>query len=79
MRMLLWQFSKPVLYASVIAWPVAAYIMNRWLNEFAYHVPLGTWPFVATTALTLVIALLTVSAQCWPVARAKPAAALRYE
>jgi len=79
MRMLLWQFSKPVLYASLIAWPVAAYIMNRWLNEFAYHVPLGPWPFVATTALTLVIALLTVSAHCWPVARAKPAAALRYE
>ena len=79
MRMLLWQFSKPVLYASLIAWPVAAYIMNRWLNEFAYHVPLGPWLFVGTTALTLVIALLTVSAHCWPVARARPAAALRYE
>ena len=79
MRMLLWQFSKPVLYASLIAWPVAAYIMNRWLQGFAYHVPLGPWLFIATTALTLVIALLTVSAHCWPVARAKPVAALRYE
>jgi putative ABC transport system permease protein len=79
MRMLLWQFSKPVLYASLIAWPVAAYIMNRWLQGFAYHVPLGAWLFIATTALTLIVALLTVSAHCWPVARAKPAAALRYE
>lgn len=79
MRMLLWQFSKPVLYASVIAWPVAAYLMNRWLQGFAYHVLLGPWLFIATTALTLIVALLTVSAHCWPVARARPAAALRYE
>jgi putative ABC transport system permease protein len=79
MRLLLWQFSRPVLYGSIIAWPVAAYIMNRWLQGFAYHVPLGLWLFIATTALTLIIALLTVSAHCWPVARAKPAAALRYE
>jgi putative ABC transport system permease protein len=79
MRMLLWQFSKPVFYGSLIAWPVAAYIMNRWLQAFAYHVELGPWLFIATTALTLIIALITVSAHCWPVARAKPAAALRYE
>jgi putative ABC transport system permease protein len=79
MRMLLWQFSKPVLYGSLIAWPVAAYIMNRWLQGFAYHVQLGPWLFIATTALTLIVALVTVSAHCWPVARAKPAAALRYE
>jgi putative ABC transport system permease protein len=79
MRMLLWQFSRPVLYGSLIAWPVAAYIMNRWLQGFAYHVPLAPWLFIATTALTLIVALVTVSAHCWPVARAKPAAALRYE
>jgi putative ABC transport system permease protein len=79
MRMLLLQFSKPVFYGSLIAWPVAAYIMNRWLQGFAYHVPLGPWLFIATTALTLIVALVTVSAHCWPVARAKPAAALRYE
>jgi putative ABC transport system permease protein len=79
MRMLLLQFSKPVFYGSLIAWPVAAFIMNRWLQGFAYHVPLGPWLFIATTALTLIVALATVSAHCWPVARAKPAAALRYE
>jgi putative ABC transport system permease protein len=79
MRMLLWQFSRPVLYGSLIAWPVAAYIMHRWLQGFAYHVELGPWLFIATTALTLIVALVTVSAHCWPVARAKPAAALRYE
>jgi putative ABC transport system permease protein len=79
MRLLLWQFSKPVLYGSLIAWPVAAYIMNRWLQGFAYHVDLGLWLFIATSASTLLVALATVSAQCWLVARAKPAAALRDE
>jgi putative ABC transport system permease protein len=79
MRLLLWQFSKPVLYGSLIAWPVAAYIMNRWLQGFAYHVDLGPWLFIATSASTLLVALATVSAQCWLVARAKPAAALRDE
>jgi putative ABC transport system permease protein len=79
MRMLLWQFSKPVLYGSLIAWPVAAFVMDRWLKGFAYHVQLGAWMFVATTVLTLVVALVTVSAHSWSVARAKPAVALRYE
>jgi putative ABC transport system permease protein len=79
MRMLLWQFTKPVLYGSLIAWPVAAFIMYRWLQGFAYHVPLDPWLFIATTVLTLIVALATVSAHCWPVARAKPGAALRYE
>jgi putative ABC transport system permease protein len=79
MRLLLWQFSKPVLYANLIAWPVAALIMHRWLQGFAYHVPLDPRLFIATSLLTLIVALATVSAQCWPVARAKPAAALRDE
>jgi putative ABC transport system permease protein len=79
MRLLLWQFSKPVLYATLVAWPVAAFIMHRWLQGFAYHVPLDPWLFIATSALTLLVALATVGAQCWPVARAKPVAALRDE
>jgi putative ABC transport system permease protein len=79
MRLLLWQFSKPVLYANLIAWPVAALIMHHWLQGFAYHVPLDPRLFIATTLLTLIVALATVSAHCWPVARAKPAAALRDE
>jgi hypothetical protein len=43
------------------------------------HVQLDPWLFIATTALTLIVALVTVSVDCWPVARAKPAAALWYE
>jgi hypothetical protein len=52
--------------------------MRRWLEKFAYHIELTAWPFVASTALTLCIALLTVSLHCQAVASEKPVSALRY-
>jgi putative ABC transport system permease protein len=78
-RLLLWQFGKPVLWANVIAWPAAGYLMNRWLQGFAYHAPLEPALFVAAAAMTLAMALLTVSVHSILVARAKPVLALRYE
>jgi putative ABC transport system permease protein len=78
-RLLLWQFGKPVLWANLIAWPVAGYLMHRWLQGFAYHTSLQPVIFVGAAAVTLVIALLTVSAHSILVARAKPVEALRYE
>ena len=78
-RLLLWQFTLPVLWANLIAWPAAWWAMNRWLQGFAYRVDLPPWLFVAATALAVVIALVTVSTHAWLVARAKPVTALRYE
>lgn len=78
-RLLLWQFARPVLWANLITWPLAAWLMTRWLQTFAYHIDLPLWLFPATGAATLTIALLTVSAHSILVARAKPVAALRYE
>lgn len=78
-RLLLRQFAKPVLWANLIAWPVTAYAMQRWLQGFAYHVDLPLWLFPAAAALALLIALLTVSTHSILVARAQPVAALRYE
>jgi putative ABC transport system permease protein len=77
--LLLRQFAQPVLWANLIAWPVAAWVMRQWLQGFAYHVDLPLWPFPAAAATTLVIALLTVTTHSMLVARAKPVAALRYE
>lgn len=77
--LLLWQFSKPLLWANLIAWPVAAWVMQRWLNGFAYHINLPLWLFPATALLTALIALATVSTHALRVARAKPVTALRYE
>jgi putative ABC transport system permease protein len=78
-RLLVWELTKPVLWANAIAWPAAAFFLNGWLHGFAYHVELQPWLFVAATALALLVALLTVSVQCYRVARDKPIAALRYE
>ncbi|MGC3982659.1 MAG: ABC transporter permease [Steroidobacteraceae bacterium] len=79
MRLLVWQFIKPVLWASLMAWPIAGLVMNRWLHGFAYHIDLELWTFIAAAGVALVIALLTVSTHCYLVARAKPVLALRYE
>jgi putative ABC transport system permease protein len=53
--------------------------MSRWLNGFAYHVNMPVLLFAASSALAVVIALLTVGIHCWRVASAKPVRALRYE
>ena len=77
--LLLWRFSKPVAWANLIAWPVAGYLMNRWLHTFPYHTTLQVWLFVAAGAGALLLALVTVSAHSMLVARASPVTALRYE
>jgi putative ABC transport system permease protein len=79
LRLLLWQFSKPVMWANLIAWPVAGWAMQRWLDGFAYHVDLPLWLFPAAALASLLIALGTVTAHSLRVSRAKPVAALRYE
>ncbi len=78
-RFLLWKFSVPVCWAALLAWPVTAYLMGRWLNRFAYHVALEPGLFAAATAGALLIAILTVSVHCRRVARIKPAVSLRSE
>src|SRR5262249_14967393 len=79
LRLILWQFAKPVLWANLIAWPVAYVVMRRWLEGFAYHVDLAPWMFLAASALALSIAVLTVIGHALLVARSQPVAALRYE
>jgi len=79
LRLLLWQFARPVLGSIVIAWIIAGAVMNRRLHGFAYHVELDPWLLLAAAGAGLVIALSTVGAHCYLIARARPVAALRYE
>jgi putative ABC transport system permease protein len=79
LKLLLWSFTKPVLWANLIAWPVAFFAMRWWLAGFAYHVDVAPWTFVAAAAAALIIAWSTVLLHALSVARSKPAAALRYE
>ncbi|PSJ36720.1 ABC transporter permease [Allosphingosinicella deserti] len=78
-RLLAWQFSKPVMLSNLIAWPVAWWVMRDWLNGFDARVPLGPGPFLLAGAIALAIALGTVSGHAIRVARLNPIHALRYE
>jgi putative ABC transport system permease protein len=78
-RLLLWQFSVPVLIANVVAWPVAYYYLHHWLESYAYRIALSPLYFVLAGATALVIAWITVVAHALRVARANPIHALRYE
>jgi putative ABC transport system permease protein len=73
------EFTKWVIAANFIAWPVAYYVMNRWMQNFAYRTSLGIWPFLLSAVLALGIALITVSAQSIRAALADPIDSLRYE
>jgi putative ABC transport system permease protein len=79
LRLLLWQFVKPVLLANLIAWPVGYVVMSWWLHGFVYHVNPSLWTFVLAAAAAVLIATVTVATQSLMVARAKPVTALRYE
>ena len=72
-------FLKLVLVANLIAWPIAYYAMNQWLQSFAYRIDLGISTFILSGLIALLIALLTVSYQAIKAARANPVEALRYE
>jgi putative ABC transport system permease protein len=78
-RLLVWQFSKPVVLANLIAWPVAWWVMRDWLNSFDARIDLGPGPFVLAGMLALVVALGTISGHAVKVARLNPIHALRYE
>ena len=73
------QFSKWVLLANLLSWPLAYFAMNKWLSNYAYRIPLSWWIFPLAGAAALLIAFLTVSYQAVTAARANPADALHYE
>jgi heme/copper-type cytochrome/quinol oxidase subunit 2 len=73
------EFTKWVLIANIIAWPVAYYAMHRWLEGFAYRTNIGIFTFIISALLALMIALLTVSFKTIKAALADPIEALRYE
>ena len=73
------EFIRLVAFASLIAWPVAYYVLNDWLSNFSYRIDLGVAAFAMSTALAVGIALVTVSYQAWKVAHTNPVDALKYE
>jgi putative ABC transport system permease protein len=73
------EFIKWILIANAIAWPLAYYVMNNWLKNFAYRIDMSVWIFAASGLLVMVLALLTVSSHAIKAAAANPVESLRYE
>ena len=78
-QLLVWQFSRPVVIANVIAWPIAWWVMRDWLNGFDARISLTPVPFLIAGVLALLIAILTVGGHAVRIARSSPIHALRYE
>jgi len=65
--------------SNVIAWPIAYYLMDKLLNNYAYRTSLAAWVFIVSGMMAVFIALLTVCVKIVRVAHSNPADSLRYE
>jgi putative ABC transport system permease protein len=72
-------FLKLVLVASIIAFPVAWWAMNKWLQDFAYRVNISWWVFALAACIAVLIALVTISYQSIKAAITNPVKSLRTE
>ena len=74
-------FTKLVILATLAAWPLAYFAMDRWLQDFAYRISINSQydTFVWSAVLAFAIAVLTVIYQAVKVAISNPVKALRYE
>ena len=78
-RGLLKDFVKPIFIAAIVATPIAWYVMNKWLEDFAYRINISWWVFVVAGLLALSIAMITISFQAVQAAVANPVKSLRTE
>lgn len=73
------EISKLVIISSLIAWPIAWYFMNRWLQGFAYRIELNPIVFLGASLLAFMLAAVAVSYQTYRLARVNPALTLNIE
>lgn len=73
------KFVRWVTLANIISWPIVFYLIDRWLQNFPYHVTIKVWYFLAAAIVSVFIALLTVLYQTIRAAQANPAETLKYE
>jgi len=73
------QFSNWVLLANLIAWPLAFYLLDRWLSNFYYHIGMPYWVFFASGLLALILAVVTVSYRAYRAASSDPLESIKYE
>ena len=78
-NMLYSEYTKWVLLANIIAWPIAWYMMDHWLMNFNYRIDIGWLVFIVSGLTAMLIAQLTVITQTVRVAISNPIDAIKYE
>jgi putative ABC transport system permease protein len=78
-RMFSTEFTKLVIIGNILAWPLAYYVMSKWLENFAYHTNLSWWMFALGAVLSIAVVIITISYQSYKAATKNPAESLRYE
>jgi putative ABC transport system permease protein len=79
LRLLNIGFLKWIIIAFIIACPIAIFLLNKWLNNFASKTTLDWWIFLLSVLIVCVISLLTISGKSWSAANRNPVDTLRYE
>ncbi len=77
--LLLKDFAKWVIISNIIAWPIAYFALNMWLEDFAYRIEISVWTFITSSLIAILIAIVTVSYQSIKAAVSNPVKSLRYE
>jgi putative ABC transport system permease protein len=77
--LLLNEINKLFVISTIVAWPIAWYLMSRWLEDFAFRISLSPWIFIGASILAYLIAVLTVAYQALKAASTNPALTLKYE
>jgi putative ABC transport system permease protein len=72
-------FTKWVIIANILAWPIAWYFLEEWLSNFQYRIDIDVWLFFISGFLALIIALITISYRSYVAALKNPIDSLRYE
>lgn len=73
------EFSVLVIIAALVGCPAGWYLITRWLEQYAYHIDVGTAPLLVSATVSLVVALITVAYHSVKVALSDPVKSLRYE
>ncbi len=79
MNLLTKEFIALVLLSNILAYPLAYYVMNRWLEMFAYRTNIGVFVLLGASLIALAVTAFTVGLQAFRTARTNPVDSLRYE
>lgn len=79
LSLLLTKFCAPLLVSFIFAVPLSWFIMDKWLEGFSYRIGLSTWIFIASGAVSLLIAVVSIFFQTLHAAHSNPADAIRAE